>query len=324
MTNLPPEPGKGNWQDLATESPKDATWDTRRGAGEDLADLVGGRYAERLDKCAQWLNFERTVRPETGEAGLRLTAVMFCQFRHCPVCAWRRSQMWKARFFEALDKAPTTVPELETAAWLLLTLTVRNCEITDLRATLKDMREGWRRLINRKAGPMANVGGWIRTAEITRGKDGSAHPHFHVLLAVPPSYFGKRYVSKAKWAEAWKDALRLDYEPVVDIRRVKPKGEHSAPAVAAAEVLKYATKAGDLLADKDWALELFRQTFRTRAIASGGWLKDALREDEETQQDLIAGEGEGDDGEADEAAPVVRFDWHGGPVKRYRRRREGA
>ena len=41
--------------------------------------------------------------------------------------------MWKARFFEALDDAPNTVPELEKAAWLLLTLTVRNCEITDLR-----------------------------------------------------------------------------------------------------------------------------------------------------------------------------------------------
>ncbi|HDS1159080.1 TPA: protein rep, partial [Stenotrophomonas maltophilia] len=223
---------------------------------------------------------------------------------------------------EALDKAEQ--PELKSAAWLLLTLTVRNCPITELRETLTAMGKAWNRMANRKAGPLQNVGGWIRTVEITRGKDGSAHPHYHVLLAVPPSYFGKRYVPKAEWAKAWQQAMRLDYEPVVDIRRVKPKGEHSAPAVAAAEVLKYATKAGDLLADKNWALELFRQTFRTRAIASGGWLKDALREDEETQQDLIAGEGEGDDGEADEAAPVVRFDWHGGPVKRYRRRREGA
>lgn len=322
MAKIQAETPARKWLNLNEESPKDAAWDERRGCGEDLADLVGGRYAERLDKCANWLNFERTVKPETGEAGLRLTAVMFCKFRHCPVCAWRRSQMWKARFFEALDKSEQ--PELKSAAWLLLTLTVRNCPITELRETLTAMGKAWNRLANRKAGPLQNVGGWIRSVEITRGKDGSAHPHYHVLLAVPPSYFGKRYVPKAEWAKAWQQAMRLDYEPVVDIRRVKPKGEHSAPAVAAAEVLKYATKAGDLLADKDWALELFRQTFRTRAIASGGWLKDALREDEETQQDLIAGEGEGDDGEADEAAPVVRFDWHGGPVKRYRRRRAGA
>lgn len=319
MKNLPAKDESGNWHNLADESPKDATWDTRRGAGEDLADLVGGRYAERLDKCAQWLNFEMTVRPETGEAGLRLSAVMFCQFRHCPVCAWRRSLMWKARFFEALEKAPETVPELGTAAWLLLTLTVRNCEITELRETITAMNAAWRRMTNRKAGPMAHVGGWIRTVEVTRGKDGSAHPHFHVLLAVPPSYFGKRYVPKAKWAEAWRQAMRLDYEPVVDIRRVKPKGEHTAPAVAAAEVLKYATKAGDLLADRAWTLELFRQTYRTRAIASGGWLKNALRENEETQQDLIEGEGDHDDGEA---VGVVRFDWHGGPVRRYRRKRQ--
>lgn len=314
----------GKWQDLADESPKDATWDKHRAQGEDLSDLVGGRHGERLDRCAQWLNFERTVKAETGEAGLRLSAVMFCQFRHCPVCAWRRSQMWKARFFEAMEKAPETVPELGTAAWLLLTLTVRNCEITDLRETLTSMGKAWNRMTARKSSPMAGVGGWIRSVEITRADDGKAHPHFHVLLAVPPSYFGKRYVPKAKWCEAWRDAARLDYDPVVDIRRIKARGDNAPIAVAAAEVLKYTTKSADLLADKNWTLELFRQTHRTRAIASGGWLKNALREDEETQQDLIAGEGEGDDGEADEAAPVVRFDWHGGPVKRYRRRRAGA
>lgn len=322
MKRLRPDKGSGNWLNLADESPKDATWDARRGAGEDLADLVGGTYADRLDRCAQWLNFERTLKPETGEAGLRLSAVMFCQFRHCPVCAWRRSQMWKARFFEALDNAPETVPQLETAAWLLLTLTVRNCKITDLKATLREMGEAWRRMTNRKAGPMTDVGGWIRTVEITRGSNGSAHPHYHVLLAVPPSYFGKRYVPKKEWAKAWQSALRADYEPVVDIRRIKPKGEQTAPAVAAAEVLKYATKSADLLADKDWALELFRQTHRTRAIASGGWLKDALREDEETQADLLEGEGDQDESEA--GGGVVRFDWHGGGVKKYRRQRSGS
>lgn len=313
----------GKWQDLADESPKDATWDARRGAGEDLSDLLGGRYGERLDKCANWLNFERTIKPETGEAGLRLSAVMFCQFRHCPVCAWRRSQMWKARFFEALAKAPETQPELATAAWLLLTLTVRNVPVTDLRATLGEMGKAWHRMVNRKAGPMSGIGGWIRAVEVTRGADGSAHPHYHVLLAVPPSYFGKRYVPAREWAAAWGEALRADYVPVVDIRRVKPKGEHNAAAVGAAEVLKYATKSADLLADRDWALEMIRQVHRTRAIASGGWLKNALREDEETQADLLEGEGGDDDGEAVDA-PIVRFDWHGGAVRKYRRRRSGS
>ena len=312
----------GKWLDLASESPKDATWDTRRGAGEDLSDLLGGRYGERLDKCAQWLNFERTIKPETGEAGLRLSAVMFCQFRHCPVCAWRRSQMWKARFFDALAKAPEAQPELATAAWLLLTLTVRNVAVTELRETLGSMSKAWQRLIKRRE--FSGVGGWIRSVEITRGSDGSAHPHYHVLLAVPPSYFGKRYVPAKAWAAAWGEALRADYAPVVDIRRVKAKNGHDAPAVAAAEVLKYATKSADLLADRDWALEMIRQVHRTRAIASGGWLKNALREDEETQQDLLEGEGRDDEGEADESAPVVRFDWHGGEVKRYRRRRSGS
>lgn len=321
MKNLALSGASGKWVGLSEESPKDAQWDARRGAGEDLAGLLGGRYGERLDGCAQWLNFERTTNTDTGECGLRLSAVMFCQFRHCPVCAWRRSQMWKARFFDALAEAAEQKSELANAAWLLLTLTVKNCPVGDLRQTLGEMGKAWNRMTARKAGPMAGIGGWIRAVEITRGKDGSAHPHYHVLLAVPKSYFGKRYVPTAKWAEAWRKAMRLDYDPVVDIRRIKPKGEQSAAAVAAAEVLKYATKSADLLADRDWALEMIRQVKGTRAIAAGGWLKDALREDEETQQDLLEGEGEDDSGEG--TGQVVRFDWHGGSVRKYRRRGEG-
>lgn len=323
MTNLPAKGESGNWHNLADESPKDGKWDGHRGRAQDLAAMLGEgweadakRAADRITDCSTWLEMEITADRETGEAGLRLSRASFCRWRHCPVCQWRRSLMWKARFLEAIadiDKRP----EAETAQWVMLTLTVRNCPITELRERLAAMSKAWKRLSMRKEVEPA-MGGWIRATEITRGKDGTAHPHYHVLLAVKPSYFGKRYIPAKRWAELWQQAMRLDYTPIVDIRRVKPRGEQTGVAAGAAEVLKYATKTSDLLADRAWTLELIKQVRNTRAIAAGGWLKDALRVEDESQQDLIEGEGDDDQGDA---LGVVRYGWHK-EVKRYRRKRQ--
>ncbi|MCE4093435.1 protein rep, partial [Klebsiella pneumoniae] len=76
--------------------------------------------------------------------------------------------------------------------WMFLTLTVRNCAIGELGDTLSRMNTAFQRLKDRK------VQGWIRTTEVTRGSDGSAHPHFHTLMMVPPGMLnGKSYVKHA-------------------------------------------------------------------------------------------------------------------------------
>ncbi|BAZ53776.1 replication protein A [Nostoc sp. NIES-4103] len=46
-------------------------------------------------------------------------------------------------------------------------------------------------------------------------------------------------------------------------------------------------KESDLVADKEWFLELTRQLHKTRAIAVGGILRQYMRELEEKNQDLI-------------------------------------
>jgi len=221
--------------------------------------------------------------------------------------------MWRARFYQAI---PTIAAEYPKARWLFLTLTVRNCEITELSETLKAMNAGWQRLKDRKE--FAKVDGFIRTTEVTRGDDGSAHPHFHCLLMVPPSYFtGKSYVTHAQWVESWRQAMRLDYDPYIHVQTVKAKGEVASTqeylARAVCETLKYSVKPDDMLADDGWLLELTRQLHRKRFIASGGALKDVLREADESDDDLIV-EG---DGEADDGARVA-FTWR--PVnKKYKR-----
>lgn len=274
---------------LSDYSPKDAPWDTHR----TMTDAVGmvylgavefERLAARMAECSGFLSFGWGDDLETGESRLKLREARFCRVRNCPTCQWRRTLMWQARFYSAM---PTLQIERPTARWLFLTLTVRNCDITDLRATIGDMNKAWKRLIKRKE--FAPVLGWVRTTEVTRGSDGTAHPHFHALLMVPPSWFsGKSYVKQNRWAEMWGEVLRVDYQPMVDIRAVKSDAQISK---AVAETLKYSVKPADMVADDSWFLELTRQCHKLRFVASGGVLKDVLREESESDTDLALADG---------------------------------
>jgi len=302
---------------LTDYSPNDQPWNVHRGQADDVGGIYAGavdfeRYAARMAECGGLLRFGWSDDRETGESRLRLREAHFCRVRHCPVCQWRRSLMWQARFFQSL---PGLVEAHPRARWVFLTLTVRNCPITELGETLTAMNKGWQRLKDRKE--FRPVLGWVRTTEVTRGEDGSAHPHFHALLMVPPSWFtGKHYVKQARWAELWADCARLDYAPIVDVRAVKarpPKDGQTATDATAqalqgavAETLKYSTKPADMTADEAWFLELTKQTHRRRFVATGGALKDVLKVDQEDDEALALVEG--DDGEQDDGSRVA-FNW---------------
>jgi plasmid rolling circle replication initiator protein Rep len=304
-----------NVHDLAVASPKDAVWDQHKAASAALAALYSRaqdfeKLARRISRCAGRLDFA-LVPDDDGVLAFKLHRAEFCRVRHCTVCQWRRSLMWLARFYQALPRIEAEHPK---ARWLLLTLTVRNCPVDQLRATIKDMNRAWHALIKRPE--FRIVRGWIRTTEVTRGRDGSAHPHFHVLLMVPPSYFSRHYVTQKRWAELWREVAKLDYDPVVDIRPVKP---HLGVASAAPEVLKYATKPLDMLADPEWLYELTRQVHRLRFIATGGVLKDVLREDQESDADLVHVEGSE---ASEESIGVMSFAWQQ-QARKYRRTQAG-
>ena len=81
------------------------------------------------------------------ETRLRLRSAQFCRVRHCPVCQWRRTLMWQARFYQALPKIVVDYP---SSRWLFLTLTVRNCEIGELGTVLTAMNAAFKRMEKRK------------------------------------------------------------------------------------------------------------------------------------------------------------------------------
>lgn len=267
---------------LSDVSEKDKTWDERRYDSEIVSALYEETefhsYSQRMQNCSQFLMFAWTAGTE-GDLSLKLHQARFCRVRNCPVCQWRRSLMWRARFYNAV---PQLLKDYPKHRFLFLTLTVRNCAIADLGDTIQLLNSAFKKLTKRKQFP---ADGWLKSVEVTRNdQDNSAHPHLHVLLMVPDSYFiGRNYISQANWRELWQDCLNVDYLPVVNVKAVKPKAnqEHSeALKGALTETLKYTVKPSDLISNQEWLLELTRQLYKRRMIGIGGILRPYISDEE--------------------------------------------
>lgn len=302
---------------LADLSPKDKPWDTHKTETVYLFRLLSSasldefsllsRQVGRLETCSSWLLFRRILDTGTGEIVQKLQNSDFCRVRICPVCQWRRTLMYQARFLSRIDE----VLQGKKLAFLFLTLTVRNCPITELRSTLGTMREAWKRLTLRRE--FGIVEGWVRKTEVTRGKDGSAHPHYHCLLVVPPGYFsGKSYMKTARWVQIWRESLRADYDPICDVRRVRKVEDIRR------EVLKYVTKPSDLASEASWTAEYVRQVHHLRFIDSGGILKGIFRDERDKSELVHTGEDTPEPTDQDMGQRMV-FGWR---QDRYRLTRE--
>lgn len=293
-------------------------WDRNRAATEcvsgiflDAEDVRLERQAQAMQFCSGVLRFAKDRK--TGR--LKLVSVDSCRARFCPVCQWRKSLKMKARFLEALPKITEANPK---ARWLLLTLTVKNCDLSELSDTITAMNKAWTRLHRKKE--LAAVLGWTRAMEITKPKDSTtAHPHFHCLLIVSSSYFGKHYIKQEQWTELWKSCLKVDYTPVVHIQTVKPRGkdqtEQEAVGEAASEALKYALKPSDMTADADWSKAVATISHGRRFLGTGGILKGILADQEEA-----TAEDEAEDIEklASDVRQETGYSWSA-PAKKYRR-----
>ena len=288
---------------LSDLSEKDKPWDKHRHSADLVANLYRGeagfdKYAQRIDFCSQLLDFRLVPNSDLGQLELRLSAARFCRSPRCPVCQWRRSLKWKGR---ALKLLPLVVDDYPEYRWLFLTLTQRNCPVIELRKTVTDMNKSFARLTKLKKW---FVEGWIKSLEVTRGNDGSAHPHFHCLLMVPLSYFGRNYLNYSEWSSLWQRAARLDYKPQVYIRAVN-KGQD--PLILIPEILKYSLKESDLYKSKEFLLGVTKQLYKMRSISVGGLLRSYMKKLEEEPEDLIHVDEIETESEVDEGH--LYFEW---------------
>jgi len=289
---------------------KERPWRDKKMANEHLAEIyleVDKAKAARLADCATFL----TYRPKADGAGIALQRANFCRVRLCPMCTWRRSLKvfgQLSRIMEALKGE---------YAYILLTLTVKNVQGEELGQRITDMMKGWQRFTQRKAYKKA-VKGHFRAMEITHNLKlkskhyDTYHPHFHVILAVKPTYFKDRtYLSHRKWQVLWKEAMRVEYDPVVNVKRIK--GDDLG---AVAEVAKYAVKYTDIVnEDYDMTLRTVRLLDEAlnnrRFVAMGGTLKEMhkkLNLDDIEDGDLVQIEED----KPETTARELAFVWHAG------------
>jgi hypothetical protein len=153
--------------------------------------------------------------------------------------------------------------------------------------------------------------GFIRSVEVTRDRNGLAHPHVHALMMVPTTYFTTGYMNRDDWREYWLTALRVPLESKCIHPFVRAiKGEYNL-ANAVMEVSKYAVKMKSMESilchkpGKRWFLELDNQLSGTKAVTLGGIIKDLMKEDEITDEELLQQEKE----IVGEFLKDVRYDW---------------
>lgn len=203
---------------------------------------------------------------------LELHNANFCKARLCPMCNWRLS---KKRFSNL--SAVTDVAKSEKYELLFLTLTAKNVSGDMLKSEIKHYFVAWKYLATMNPLFKKSIHGWFRALEVTYNQeDDTYHPHLHIVLAVKSTYFKPtHYINQKKWAELWRNALKIDYDPIVHIQKTYSK-KNSSPEQ---EASKYTVKDSDYLIQGDLKLsakvvQVLDSALRSvRLIAYGGILK---------------------------------------------------
>lgn len=205
--------------------------------------------AARIRDCAAQLR----VYPD--ETYGTFADTWYCKHRHCPICQRQRALKWCGRMHQVMNRTPN----LLTSHWVYLTLTARNCHVSELRNTLEQMIRGFNRL-TRQAFWARNVIGGVRFTEVDQGLDDkqTAHPHFHCLILVRPSMFaGNNYISEERWSEEWQNCLKVSYLPKISAHRLKTSGQELRRELV--RHVFYSMKPQLHLSNRGWFLEMAKQ-----------------------------------------------------------------
>ena len=161
-----------------------------------------------------------------------------------------------------------------SSRYIFVTLTIKNPSAQELKSAIDRLNEGFKNLVqsSRELGGDTKIFrdsllGYLKCLEITYNADGKTyHPHIHAVFHLKASYFGKNYLNHSRWANMWKSLLKIDYEPMVDVRAIKK----TTPKLIA-EIAKYPVKTTDLL-------KLLTTTHHRRFVTFGGTFRQVKRQ----------------------------------------------
>ena len=275
---------------------KDRKWKERK--------LQNAEYARRLEtlgyktftnvyQCAEVLRFM-----QGPDGNLKLKQAWFCKSKLCPICNWRRSMKYGVQLGQIIDVAREREPK---AKFIFLTLTVKNVSGEKLGEELTNLTKSFDRLFRRAKVKKAVIG-YLRAIEVTYNAErDDYHPHIHVLLMVKASYFKKTeyYISQDEWTTMWQQSAKLDYKPIVDVRKVKPNQRKAKNEMdlrgAIVETAKYPTKPIEKMGKTEKQKlkvtdDLMKALKNKRQIGFGGLFKEIRKElqlDDVERGDLI-------------------------------------
>jgi plasmid rolling circle replication initiator protein Rep len=307
------------------------------------------KYSYKIAHCGEWLKFM------LGTDGLKLSDARFCKVPLCPTCTWRRSLKWRAKALEILPLIQESHP---TARWLFLTLTIKNCDLQYLRETIKHLNASFNRLSKQARFPFL---GLVKSVEVTRawdcfdafsgeflGRHGTkwvdeqkhkegkvlrleqtteVHPHLHVVGIVNSGYFkGENYINQKEWSENWKNALRVEYTPIVNVKAVKCRKKLKIEDLstedldkknlinAICETIKYTVKEADLIGElvssdvidnSRWLKQMTEQIYKTRKVEYRGVFKEYAKQLEITDDDDLININEEEKVKQEEAIEIT-------------------
>jgi len=203
----------------------------------------------RVRDCGTFLEFKKFI----NDNSMKLNKANFCKVRLCPMCSWRRS----LKIYGQVSKVMNEVSKNNDYDYIFLTLTTRNCKANELSQSIDNIFNGFKKLTKRKRYKQS-IKGHFRALEVTHNLNINSdwfdtyHPHLHCILVVNKSYFTdtKSYITQEEWATLWKNVLRVDYTPIVDVRRFKDRnGKGIEKSIA--ETAKYTVKSDDYIIHDD-------------------------------------------------------------------------
>lgn len=307
--SIVPEPVRRGLGDLGMEAltkfmPKRELSERLAGVYKSLGFV--SRFA-RVSDCGTFLEWHITG------AGSKLHRANFCKDRLCPMCNWRRSLKIFSQVSRIMD-----VLEPSGYQFLFLTLTIRNVSGDELSGAIDSLFQGWNNLY-RKTRFKRVIEGTFRSLEVTKNhRNNTYHPHIHSILAVKPGYFqGGYFISQKEWGEMWRECCGLDYDPIIDVRRIRPDKDRGISG-AVAEVAKYAVKSSAYLGGSErqqsQAVADFLRSLSGRRLCSYtgvfAQVRKALQLDDVEDGDLVQVDGQ--DLREDVLYAIVRLCWRAG------------
>jgi hypothetical protein len=225
------------------------------------------KIASRVRFCGSWIHIREWLN--SGET--RMINANFCK-KHllCQACAVRRGGRLLSRYGERAEWNMKLYPQLKPA---VMTLTVVNGmdlneRLAHLNASLLRMSEAARKgkSISGRHAPIEwnKVAGSVRAIEVTKGKDGSWHPHAHAFVLLD------EYIDQAQLSREW---LRFTGDSfVVGITECK---NGIVPGLL--ETLKYATKFSEMSTED--TVHAWRVMSKQRLVSPHGVFRGVLEGD---------------------------------------------